>query len=83
MAKQHAHGPARVGNERLDGAIGIEPDAVEALDGECVVGGGGDHGWKDAARAVVETGEFHPGPCRFDVPFRERLLASAPPLAGS
>ena len=47
MAEKHAHGPARVGNERLDGAIGIEPGAVEALDGEGLVGDGSDHGWKD------------------------------------
>src|SRR5271166_2614749 len=57
MAEKHAHGPARVGNERLYRAIGIEPGAVEAVDGESVVGDGSDHGWKDAARAVIAAVE--------------------------
>ena len=57
MAEKHAHGSARLGDERLDGAIGIEPGAVEALDGEGLVGDGRDHGRKDAARAVVAAVE--------------------------
>ena len=45
------------GMSALIGAIGIEPGAVEALDGESVVGDGRDHGRKDAARAVVAAVE--------------------------